>query len=144
MEIAKDTTQFDAVRGANQFLQHLKHRGYRISIATGGWRSSAEMKLKVSCLDVEGIPCANSNDYKTREEIIQNAIYLAEVKYDSKFSKTVYFGDGVWDYTTSRKLGLGFIGLDIDQNNKLKKLGAEHVFEDYREVDLIEQVVRNM
>jgi phosphoglycolate phosphatase-like HAD superfamily hydrolase len=144
IEIDKDPTQFNAVKGANQFLYHLRQKNYKISIATGGWRLSAEMKLKASGLDVKGIPIANSNDHKTREDIIQHAILLSEVKHNEKFQRLVYFGDGVWDYTTSRKLGLGFIGLDIDQNDKLKKLGAEHVFKDYREVDLIEQVVQNM
>jgi phosphoglycolate phosphatase-like HAD superfamily hydrolase len=141
-EFYRDATQFDAVRGASQFLQHLKQRGYRMSIATGGWRSSAEMKLKVSSLDVEGIPCANSNDHKTREEIIQHSIHLSEVKYGSKFESVVYFGDGAWDYTTCKKLGLRFIGLDVNQDGKLRNLGAEHVFEDYRNAESIESILR--
>jgi phosphoglycolate phosphatase-like HAD superfamily hydrolase len=141
MEIVKDPTQFNAVKGANQFLKHLSQRSYKISIATGGWRHSAELKLKASCLDVKGIPFATSNDHKTREEIIQRAILLSEIKYTRKFQRFVYFGDGVWDYTISRKLGLQFIGVDVDRNNKLKKLGAEHVFEDYENIELIERAL---
>jgi phosphoglycolate phosphatase-like HAD superfamily hydrolase len=142
MEIAKDPTQFNAVKGANQFLSHLKQRNFKISIATGGWRLSAELKLKASGLDVTGIPFANSNDHKTREEIIQRAILLSEVKYEVKFRSLIYFGDGVWDYKASTKLGLRFIGIDIDLNNELKLLGAEHVFEDYRDIEAIEKCLR--
>lgn len=141
IEIAKDPAQFNAVKGAAQFLYHLRQRSYKISIATGGWRLSAEMKLKASGLDVKEIPFATSNDDKTREEIIKRAILLSEIKYNRKFQRLVYFGDGVWDYTISRKLGLQFIGVDVDRNNKLKKLGAEHVFEDYENVELIERVL---
>jgi phosphoglycolate phosphatase-like HAD superfamily hydrolase len=144
VEFVKDSTQFDAVRGAKQFLDYLKQRGYKISIATGGWRLSAEMKLKASGLYVEDIPCANSTDYKTREEIIQHSIRLAEVKYNCKFRKVIYFGDGAWDYATSRKLGLQFIGLDTAQNDKLKMLGAEHVFEDYMKVELIGNILSSL
>lgn len=140
-EFARDATQFNAVRGANQFLYYLKQHGYSISIATGGWRSSAELKLKVSGLNVEEIPCANSSDYKSREEIIHHSIRLSEIKYGRKFKKAVYFGDGTWDYTISKKLGLNFIGLDVNQDNKLRKLGVKHVFEDYRNFELIERVL---
>lgn len=47
-----------------------------------------------------------------------------------------------WDYTISKKLGFNFIGLGINQDHKLKKLGAEHVFEDFRNFELIDSILR--
>lgn len=138
IEFAKRPAQFNAIKGANQFLAHLRQKNYQISIATGGWQHSAELKLKASGLDISEIPFANSNDHKTREEIIKRAILLSEIKYNRKFQKFVYFGDGVWDYSTSKRLGLQFIGIDSDRSNKLKLLGVEHVFEDYRDIEAIE------
>lgn len=143
-EFARDPTQFDAVRGANQFLKRLKQLGYSFSIATGGWLSSAMMKVNASGLDVQGIPFGSSNDFKTRENIIQHAIRLSEKTFGQQFNEIVYFGDGAWDYTISRKLGLRFIGLDVHQDGKLRKLGAEHVFEDYRNTTSIESLLNHM
>ncbi len=142
VEIAKGPAEFNAIKGACQFLDHLRQKSYQIAIATGGWRLSAEMKLKASGLDVNEIPFASSNDHKTREEIIQRAILRSEEKYNRKFLRFVYFGDGVWDYNTSRRLGLQFIGIDSDCNNKLKLLGAEHVFEDYLDIESIENCLK--
>lgn len=69
---------------------------------------------------------------------------LSEVKYGCKIEKVVYFGEGAWDYSISKKLGLNFIGLDFNQENKLKKLGAEHVFEDFRNFELIDSTLRGI
>ena len=43
----------------------------------------------------------------------------------------IYFGDGEWDYKTCQNLGVDFIGIDIENNGKLSKLGANVVFHDY-------------
>ena len=43
----------------------------------------------------------------------------------------VYFGDGEWDYKTCQNLGITFIGIDIENDGKLSKLGANTVFRDY-------------
>jgi phosphoglycolate phosphatase-like HAD superfamily hydrolase len=107
-----DGSQFNEIAGAAGFFNSLKQNGYCLSIATGGWQRSALMKLQAIGLNILKIPFSTSNHRKTREDIVNHVIKLSEESYNAKFGRIIYFGDGVWDFTTSKKLGIDFIGID--------------------------------
>lgn len=131
-EKIKDADQFKSVLGANQFIQQLISKGnYQVGVATGAWEKSALTKLEVITLDVTKIPFSNSDYHKTREDITLHTIEQAKEIYQQDFEEVIYFGDGEWDYKTCKNLGIKFIGIDITNNQKLKKLGAAFVFPDF-------------
>jgi len=137
-EKVKDTSQFEAVLGANKFINQLvEMERYEIGVATGAWEKSALTKLEVIELDLTKVPFSNSNYHKTREGITLHAIDQAKEKYQQDFEEIIYFGDGAWDYKTCKNLGIKFIGIDITGNQKLIKLGADIVFPNFLDVTAI-------
>jgi phosphoglycolate phosphatase-like HAD superfamily hydrolase len=54
-----------------------------------------------------------------------------------KFEKVIYFGDGLWDYECAKKLNIHFIGVDIDNNNQLKKTNAQFVTNNFYDYEMI-------
>lgn len=131
-ENIKDKSQFDEVKGAVTYFNYLKSKpGYQLGIATGGWKKSALLKLNTIGIDVSGVAFSTSNDYKSREDITQHAIRQLKDKLIEQVEEIIYFGDGIWDYKTCKKLGIRFIGIDASGNGTLKKIGANEVFRDF-------------
>ncbi len=131
-EKIKDNNQFKAVQGANKFIEQLMAaENYQIGVATGAWEKSALTKLEVIEIDIKKVPFSNSDYHKTREGITLHAIEQAKEKYQQDFAEVIYFGDGEWDYKTCKNLGIKFIGIDITNNQKLRKLGAKIVFTNF-------------
>lgn len=138
--LANDPSQFREVKGAKKFFDYLKAQtDYYVGVATGGWKATALLKLNAIDLTIQNLPFAHSNLYKTRQEILQNAIEQGKQLYQQEFDQVVYFGDGVWDYKVCLELGLPFIGIDSDKSHKLAKLGVQRVFTNYTNIDLIMQ-----
>ena len=94
-----DSADFAEMSGASMVLERLKREsGWGIAIATGCWRESALLKLRVANIEVDGIPIAYAEDGLSREEILQAAIMKALGQYEmTSFEKTVSIGDAVWD-----------------------------------------------
>jgi len=122
------------VPGASALLHRLEtHPGWRVAIATGGWKVSARFKLASAGLPVDGIPWANADDAYDRVEILRTAIQRAGQHYhQDTFEKVVYIGDGVWDVRAAKALGIGFIGLAADSKaGRLVEEGASCVLPDF-------------
>jgi phosphoglycolate phosphatase-like HAD superfamily hydrolase len=102
-----DTHQVLQVKGAMQFISKLRAiNNVVITIATGGWKEAAEMKLKSAGIDISGIPIATSSDHYSRTEIMK----LSEIKGGhNKYESKTYFGDAVWDKQAAEELGYNFI-----------------------------------
>ncbi len=131
---AKETEiqHFRQVKGATAFFNDLRsNKDVGIGIATGSWRASALVKLGAIGIDPKGLPFSNCDLHKSREAITNDTIQQANEQNPHQFEEIIYFGDGKWDYLTCQKLGLRFIGIDVKRNNKLKKLGAETVYENF-------------
>ena len=93
--------------GALNFLKYLSKRpDVMISLATGGWLESAQLKLVFAGIDLTDIPIASSSDHYSRIEIMK----LSEQRLGIEFyeSKT-YFGDGAWDQQAALALGYNFV-----------------------------------
>ena len=104
---------FPEIPGATQFIDRLRvSREHDIAIATGGWRSSALLKLETSTLGVNGIPVFSCDDSPSRTEIMR----IALSKLDNKFESVTYFGDAEWDRRACETLGWEFVpvGQDLD------------------------------
>ncbi len=104
---------FVEIPGARSILQRIAAaEDYSLAIATGGWRRSAEIKLKSAGFDIGSAPLATSDDAIERIEIMQKAL----VALDDEFVTVTYFGDGVWDRQACSTLGWTFspVGPGVD------------------------------
>jgi phosphoglycolate phosphatase-like HAD superfamily hydrolase len=105
---------FAAVPGAQYFIECLLHSGYAVSLATGGWRCSAYLKLEIARLCVKKLPAAFADDALSRREIMQRSHQRAYEAYGvSGFDAVTYIGDGVWDARASPSLAYTFIGVHV-------------------------------
>ena len=95
------------VPGASEIISLLrKIDNLSLSIATGGWRETAILKLESAKIDVLDIPIASSDDHYSRIEIMKKAEEKAQVQ--KKITRT-YFGDAEWDKKASEELGFNFV-----------------------------------
>lgn len=99
---------FQAVPGAKKLLRRLEISSeHSVAIATGGWRSVAEFKLRTSGFDVESVPMATSDDSHDRIEIMK----IARSHLFGNFDDVTYFGDAPWDQAACQTLGWDFVGV---------------------------------
>jgi phosphoglycolate phosphatase-like HAD superfamily hydrolase len=122
------------IPGASALLRRVEaHPGWRVAIATGGWKVSARFKLASAGLPVDGIPWASADDAHDRVEILRTSIQRAGQHYGQvAFGKVVYIGDGVWDVRAAKALGIGFLGLAADTKaGRLVEEGASCVLPDF-------------
>ena len=112
-EYIKEQGPFEALPGARQFIARLKGSPLNgLAIATGGWRTSAEMKLRTAEFDTVGVPFASSDDAIERVDIMR----IALDSLGGDFDAVTYYGDGHWDREASRRLGWRFraVGPTLD------------------------------
>jgi hypothetical protein len=76
-----------------------------VSIATGGWKESAILKLNSAGIKYSSIPLASSNDHYSRIEIMK----LAAERASTNQYPCTYFGDGAWDKEACNYLGYNFV-----------------------------------
>ena len=97
----------EALPGAAGFLLHLRRLdAVSLSIATGGWRETALLKLESAGLEITGLPLASSSDHHARIEIMRHARRLAT---GADEAPVTYFGDGEWDRRACAELGFDFV-----------------------------------
>ena len=124
------------VAGAAELLKRLSGLPdeYAVAYASGGWGTTARLKLRSAGLPVDGVPGAFSDDDVSREGICRTAHRRAEEWYGRALRTTVYIGDGVWDVRTSRRSGYGFVGIGGEAGAaKLRAEGAAEVLADFRD-----------
>lgn len=141
----KDPLSFQPIPGAIELLTHLRSsQDWMIAIATGGWECSARLKLELAGIQVDGIPLASADDGFTREEILSTSISRAKAHYgQDEFVRIVSIGDGIWDVVCASRMGMPFIGIaEGPQRAKLKMLGAQHLLEDYQDLDGFVRLLR--
>lgn len=135
---------FQEVKGAKDFLQELEKQKIKTAIATGGWKITAEFKLRRIGVMLENFPYATSDDHHTRKEILIKAIEKAKKYYQTNFKQIIYIGDGVWDYKVSGELKIGFIGIDYLKSGKLKELGVKRIHNDYSDKRSVINSIQNV
>lgn len=140
-------SDFSPLPGASEmWKQILNLNDIAVALASGGWQHTAEFKLKLARLHFDRLPAAFANHAFSREEIMriscQRALWKNRV---DAFDSIIYVGDGVWDVHAAKNLGYQFIGIAPPQNQaRLKKAGAEHVIEDYRDLPSFLKLVESL
>jgi phosphoglycolate phosphatase-like HAD superfamily hydrolase len=115
---------FAPVAGADRLLSRLAQSGsHRVSLATGGWRDSARLKMASAGMCFDDHPAASADDAPDRESIMTLSKQRAAERYGESFTCTVYVGDGVWDARACRSVGIPFIG--IARGSRATRLSAE-------------------
>lgn len=125
---------FQEVRGAGSILRLLREEtDWKVAIATGCWSESARFKLQRAGIQMD-TPFASCEDSISRDGIVSRVIEKAKVYYECKdFSTVVFVGDGVWDVTTAKNLGIGFVGISANEKSqRLKKAGAKFICKDFQ------------
>ncbi|HZH31668.1 MAG TPA: HAD family hydrolase [Pyrinomonadaceae bacterium] len=131
---ARDSLLFGEIVGASLMLRRLNQEpAWRVAIATGGWRTSATLKLKTAGIEVNDYPAAFADDGLSREEILHTAVIKAQTLYaQNNFARVVSVGDGLWDVRAARKLRFPFLGVGSGEGEKkLRRAGATHVIKDF-------------
>lgn len=137
--------KFRVVKGANEFLAHCKAKNLHIAIATGAWKEVAILKMQAAGLHYEHIVLASSDDDFRRTGIVNKAIKnVKNAQQCIDFEKIIYFGDGLWDLKCCQDLNIDFIGLDIDNNQKLKKAGVPFIVEHFEDWNKIFEYIHRL
>ena len=129
---------FAPVAGARRLLSRLAQGGsHRASLATGGWRDSARLKMASAGMCFDAHPAATADDALDRESIMRLSMQRAAERYGESFACTVYVGDGVWDARACRSVGIPFIGIGTGSRAaRLSAEGAVCVFPDFSDTEL--------
>jgi len=135
---ASFVTPFAPVSGARELLSVLSVSAkYRVSIATGGWRDSARLKMASAGMCFDDHPAASADDAHDRESIMRISNRRAVDQHGVPFTRTVYVGDGVWDARACRALDIPFIGIGSGERSaRLLSEGAVRIFQNYADADL--------
>jgi len=138
LRCASSESAFAPVKGARQLLSALSASAkYRVSIATGGWRDSARLKMASAGMCFDDHPAASADDAHDRESIMKIALQRAVEGHGTPFASTVYVGDGVWDARACRNLGIPFIGIGSGERaTRLASEGAVCTFQNYSDADI--------
>ena len=122
------------VEGGPGMLRYLAGKsGVAVALATGGWESTARLKLERAGYDIRDIPLASSSDADTREEIMRIAEIRARDRHGvAGFETITYVGDGAWDARAAASLGWRFLGVGTgEQAARLEREGAFAVIDHY-------------
>jgi len=105
---------------------------FAIALATGGFRISAELKLRRADLPFAPIPLASATDAVSRANILRIAAGRAAGKHGTEFAHITYVGDGVWDVEAARTVGWRFLGIGSGTAAlRLRQAGAKVVVPNY-------------
>ncbi len=123
------------VPGAREALERLSAgEAWKVALATGNWRESARMKLRAAGFNDRAYPLAGADDSEERDGIVRAAIERARRRYGIElFERVVYVGDAPWDLLSARRLGMPFVGRDGRYGEELRRKGASHLLEDFRD-----------
>jgi phosphoglycolate phosphatase-like HAD superfamily hydrolase len=134
--LATDAGLFRPVPGSPEVFARLRDAGWASAIATGGWRTTACLKLDAAGVPHETVPAAHADDAHPRESIVTIAAERAERHHDRTFERLVYVGDGVWDVRAAGRLGIGFVGIaEGDRAERLRAEGATIVLPGFADVE---------
>jgi phosphoglycolate phosphatase-like HAD superfamily hydrolase len=135
---AASHSPFAEVAGSDRMLSRLISGGeHRVSLATGGWRDSARLKMASAGMCFDDHPAASADDALDRESIMRLSRQRAAERYGETFASTVYVGDGVWDARACRSVGIPFIGIGTGgRARRLCAEGALCVLPDFSDADM--------
>jgi len=142
-ERQQNGSAFQEVTFARRTVERLLQEGFHVGIATGGWLEPAKVKLQHVGIDPEQLFLSAADGKTTREAIIEQVLEQVDAQ-QLQPQRIVYVGDALWDVTTTRNMGLNFIGIrhkgDVDV---LRQAGASHVLQDYASYEQFVEAFHN-
>ncbi len=130
-ERQQNGSAFQEVIAARRTVKRLLREGFHVGIATGGWLKPAKVKLRHVGISPDELFLSAADGKTTREAIIEAVLEQVQAQ-QLQPERIVYVGDALWDVTTTRNMGLNFIGIrhkgDVDI---LQQAGASHVLRNY-------------
>lgn len=128
------------IKGAAKVVDFLlKETDYAVCFATGSLLKPAYIKLEQA--DINFIPdvVEASNAIFTREDIVKSAIDKAKNYFQvSEFEHIISVGDGLWDVTTARNLGVHFLGMNDKNKTDFQKEKVKYYLKDWTTFNLKE------
>jgi len=101
------STTIHAIEGAKEFIARLRlDENCTVSVATGGWKETALLKLKHAGFDTNDLILSSSNDHYSRTEIMKLSAKKVGADKDMNFT---YFGDAEWDVKACRELNVNLV-----------------------------------
>ena len=120
---------FEEIPGAGELLRTLSESPkHAVAIATGGWRESAELKLRTAGIDFSDVPLVTANDHHERTGIMD----LALRRLGADFASVSYYGDGQWDRKACADLGWQFVAVGTNLEGLESYVGHAPIFENVR------------
>lgn len=120
---------FVEIPGAKALLSSLSvSPQHAVAMATGGWRPSAELKLRSAGIDFAGLPLVTSDDHIERTAIMETALH----RLGEDFASVSYYGDGPWDRQACAILGWQFVPVGTELDGLTSYIGHAPIFEDVR------------
>jgi len=95
------------IEGAKNLIARLKaDKNCTVSMATGGWKETALLKLGQAGFDTSDLILSSSNDHYSRTEIMKLSAKKVGADKDMNFT---YFGDAEWDVRACRMLNVNLV-----------------------------------
>jgi len=124
------------VPGAADVLERVSAQAdWTTGLATGNWLAAAEAKFGWAGLPLPDVPIGSADDAPRRVDILRAAIRKARDSAGiERFSRVVYFGDGLHDVRAARALAIGFVAVTaVRDPAPLRREGARCFLEDFRD-----------
>jgi phosphoglycolate phosphatase-like HAD superfamily hydrolase len=127
------------IDGAKKFLSSLQYNSdFDIVFATGSLFNPAKLKLEQVGISLPDTLIISANKIFSRDELILKAIETAKVFYsNNRYEQIISFGDGLWDYETSKNINIDFIGIG---NEKLKEYNVPSFYVNFRDIELFKSL----
>lgn len=140
----ENPSEFREVPGAAAFWRRLEADDrYLTGVATGGWQKPAAVKLAHIGLPAAPPYGSYANNHFSRVDILQRAIDLASAEH--QVNRVIYFGDAVWDVTTTRKMALPLIGVRYrGDHDKLQVHGHDRIITNYDEPEDVHRMIEEI
>lgn len=123
------------IEGAKNFLSTLTHNSdFDIVFATGSLFNPAKLKLEQVGISLPDTLIISANQIFSRDELVLKAIATAKVFYsNTTYEQIISFGDGLWDYETSKNINIDFIGIN---NEKLQEYNVPSFYLNFTDNEL--------
>lgn len=123
------------IEGAKKFLTLLNgNSDFDIVFATGSLFKPAKLKIEKVDISLDDNLIISANQIFSRDELVLKAIETAKIFYSNDtYEQIISFGDGLWDYETSKNLNIDFIGI---HNVKLREHNVTTFYLNYTDNEL--------
>ncbi len=127
---------FDEIPGASKFIKELKQQPDTVlAVSSGCWEKIVRFKLELAQIPLEGMEIIGCDNHPDKPSFTKALIERISQKHELK--RITYIGDSLYDYETTRTLGINFIGIDFLEKGHLNHLTFCPIYTDFRDIDFV-------